>query len=88
MDCSLPSSSVHGIFLARILEWIVISFSRCYRLSITLKIVFFKISVQLFGIFSKARNIKDIWFYLNIKIDVSVKFVLLFNKTELPALNV
>ena len=23
MDCSLPGSSVHGIFQARILEWIV-----------------------------------------------------------------
>ena len=28
MDCSLPSSSVHGIFQARILEWIAISSSR------------------------------------------------------------
>ena len=28
MDCSLLGSSVHGIFLARILEWISISFSR------------------------------------------------------------
>ena len=28
MDCSLPSSSIHGIFQARILEWIAISFSR------------------------------------------------------------
>ena len=28
MDCSLPSSSVHGIFQARVLEWIAISFSR------------------------------------------------------------
>ena len=27
-DCSLPGSSVHGIFQARILEWVVISFSR------------------------------------------------------------
>ena len=27
MDCSLPSSSVHGIFQARVLEWIAISFS-------------------------------------------------------------
>ena len=25
---SLPSSSVHGIFQARILEWVVVSFSR------------------------------------------------------------
>ena len=29
MDCSLPGSSVHGIFQARILEWVAISFSMC-----------------------------------------------------------
>ena len=28
MDCSLPGSSVHGIFQARVLEWGAISFSR------------------------------------------------------------
>ena len=28
MDCSPPASSVHGIFQARILEWVAISFSR------------------------------------------------------------
>ena len=28
MDYSLPSSTVHGIFQARILEWVAISFSR------------------------------------------------------------
>ena len=28
MDCRLPGSSVHGILQARILEWVVISFSR------------------------------------------------------------
>ena len=28
MGCSLPGSSVHGIFQARILEWVAISFSR------------------------------------------------------------
>ena len=28
MDCSLPGSSVHGIFQAKMLEWVVISFSR------------------------------------------------------------
>ena len=27
MDCSLPGSSVHGIFQARILEWVAIDFS-------------------------------------------------------------
>ena len=28
MDCSLSGSSVHGVFQARVLEWIAISFSR------------------------------------------------------------
>ena len=27
MDCSLPGSSVHGLFQARVLEWVVIAFS-------------------------------------------------------------
>ena len=29
MDCSLPGSSVHGIFQARILEWGATAFSEC-----------------------------------------------------------
>ena len=29
MDCSLPGSSAHGIFQARVLEWVVIAFSIC-----------------------------------------------------------
>ena len=28
IDCNLPGSSVHGIFQARILEWVAISFSK------------------------------------------------------------
>ena len=28
MDCSLPGSSIHGIFQARMLEWVAISLSR------------------------------------------------------------
>ena len=27
MDCSLPGSYVHGIFQARVLEWVAIAFS-------------------------------------------------------------
>ena len=30
MDCSLPGSSVHGIFQARVLEWGAIAFSPVY----------------------------------------------------------
>ena len=28
LDCSLPGSSVHGIFQARVLEWVAIAFSK------------------------------------------------------------
>ena len=28
MDCSLPGSSIHGIFQGRVLEWVTVSFSR------------------------------------------------------------
>ena len=34
MDCSLPGSSIHGIFQARVLEWGAIAFSKIlYQLS-------------------------------------------------------
>ena len=29
-DCSLPGSSIHGIFQARALEWVAIAFSKGY----------------------------------------------------------
>ena len=31
MDCSLPGSSIHGIFQARVLEWVAISFSNAWK---------------------------------------------------------
>ena len=31
MDCSLPGSSIHGIFQARVLEWVAISFSKGFK---------------------------------------------------------
>ena len=41
MDCSLPGSSVHGIFQARVLEWVVIAFSvQMAPKSVILKSVF------------------------------------------------
>ena len=30
MDCSLPGSSIHGIFQARVLDWGAIAFSELY----------------------------------------------------------
>ena len=36
-DCSLPGSSVHGIFQARILEWVAISFSSAWKWKVKMK---------------------------------------------------
>ena len=40
MNCSLPSSSIHGIFQARVLEWGAIAFSVCCK-------IFFNFEISL-----------------------------------------
>ena len=37
MDCSLPGSSIHGIFQARVLEWVAIAFSNQESAGVTKK---------------------------------------------------
>ena len=34
MDCSLPGSSIHGSFQARVLEWVAIAFSDDYTVEV------------------------------------------------------
>ena len=46
MDYSLPGSSIHGIFQARVLEWVAIAFSEAGRLGI---VKFSKITGQHSG---------------------------------------
>ena len=46
MDCSLPGSSAHGIFQARVLEWGAIAFS-----SISYKLAFFPLAQDCGGDF-------------------------------------
>ena len=38
MDCSLPGSSVHGIFQARVLEWVAIAFSEAVGMPVYLHV--------------------------------------------------
>ena len=40
MDCSLPGSSIHGIFWAAVLEWGAIALSKYLVLSLILEIGF------------------------------------------------
>ena len=48
IDCSLPGSSVHVIFQARVLEWVAIAFSviDCGNIH-NIKFTFLTLSVQL-----------------------------------------
>ena len=48
MDCSLPGSSAHGIFQARVLEWVAIAFS-AIRLLVIIIINSEKQSFQCFA---------------------------------------
>ena len=56
MDCSLPGSSVHGIFQARVLEWGAIAFSGDNM--VTLLFFFFKRSSFQIDILSRLVEIK------------------------------
>ena len=55
MDCSLPDSSIYGIFQARVLEWIVIAFSEFSHYSRYFLTSYFCIPVPY--------NEKDIFFW-------------------------
>ena len=46
MDCNLPGSSVHGIFQARILEWVAIFYSRYQTLHIGKVVKFTEIVID------------------------------------------
>ena len=51
MDCSLPGSLVHGVFQARILEWVAISFSRNVLVDVA-KLTCENVSVVCFQMYS------------------------------------
>ena len=70
MDCSLPGSSVHGIFQARVLEWGAISFSegsQSPKMQQLINVVFFFLMVavslncalvQMLGLAYGALNVQ------------------------------
>ena len=53
MDCSLPGSSVHGIFQAKVLEWGAVAFSTVDRIKF-LKYIFLYFSGIVLLTFSNA----------------------------------
>ena len=58
MDCSLPGSSVHGIFQARVLEWgAIISFTRSYFSSLNFSSPDIYIYIYIYSILSRMRSL-------------------------------
>ena len=56
MDCSLPRSSVHGIFQARVLEWgAIISFTRSYFSSLNFSSP--DIYIYIYSILGRMRSL-------------------------------
>ena len=69
MDCSLPGSSIHGIFHARVLEWVAIAFSSNYTRywkKIQLYLNFYKYAINIKGPSWKSGAKIDIHRILNI----------------------
>ena len=59
MDCSLPESSIHGIFQARVLEWGATAFSNIYKTETKKSSIFKKkryayISTEILKMFNKT----------------------------------
>ena len=52
MDCSLPGSAVHGIFQARVLEWVAIAFSEMEN--------YIAIKIMTFATCRNMMNLTDI----------------------------
>ena len=53
MDCSLPGSSIHGIFRARVLEWVAIAFSGI-TIALTIWTFVGKVMSLLFNMLSRV----------------------------------
>ena len=69
MDCSLPGSSVHGIFQARVLEWGAIAFSGFHVLAVVNSaavniVVHVSFSVMFFSGYMPSSGIVSVTIFL------------------------
>ena len=62
MDCSLPGSSVHGIFQARVLEWGAIS------ITIPLYPTWSEVPTSLTGIHSSNLQVSGAWYVKSLRL--------------------
>ena len=77
MDCSLPGSSIHGIFQARVLEWGAIAFSEYTAVHIQIVPVVPTFLLQIFCL-SKPRIASTLMHWYN-PFSVGITHCLLFS---------
>ena len=62
MDCSLPGSSIHGIFQERVLEWVAIAFSRLYAMLRNLDFILKALEKNIFSDYKSCTKLyKGVW---------------------------
>ena len=71
MDCSLPGSSTHGIFQARVLEWVAIAFSGVHTydtailfLDLYSKSILEHVMVIIVIAYLCSKELKEIWAFI------------------------
>ena len=65
MDCSLPGSSAHGIFQARVLEWGAIAFSRLQHWILKWNLYFSSTEIWNFLSFKRMFRGKNAYLYIH-----------------------
>ena len=71
VDCSLPGSSTHGIFQARVLEWVAIAFSGVHTydtailfLDLYSKSILEHVMVIIVIAYLCSKELKEIWAFI------------------------
>jgi len=59
VDCSLPGSSIHGTFQARVLEWVAIAFFLKGETCLKISVMKFEKIITIIKILSSILFIKD-----------------------------
>ena len=90
MNCSLPGSSIHGIFQARVLEWVAVAFSVIYALGwpkhdfMNFDVISIFKLLKSFCCEYRALNLSLFTLHTQFNTDIVLHFFALFLNLKLP----